>query len=114
MSSALGEKARSAAINKIPGGIYGRCYDPPLIFESVSMDCAGYPPERNGREYLSADPIRHYVGWSQQTGLNRRISNHYSAGPAVTVTLGRGTMEREEEISARPVARPAVASTPIR
>ena len=42
--------------------------------------------------------IRHYVGWTQQRDPYRRISNHHLPGTAVTVTLGRGTMRREEEI----------------
>jgi hypothetical protein len=92
------EDKHGVPINKIPGTVYGLCYDPPVIVESVSMDYAGDPPEHNARGYLSAGPIRHYVGWTQQKDPKRRILNHHSAGTAVTVALGRGTMEREEEI----------------
>jgi hypothetical protein len=92
------EEKHGRPINKIPGAIYGLCYDPPVIVESVSMDYAGDPPEHNARGFLSAGPIRHYVGWTQQRDPQRRILNHHRAGTAVTVTLSRGTMEGEEEI----------------
>jgi len=92
------EEKHGLPINEIPGTIYGLCYDPSVVVESVSMDYAGDPPEHNARGYLSAGPIRHYVGWTQQRDPNRRIRNHHNAGTAVTVTLGQGTMEREEEI----------------
>jgi hypothetical protein len=92
------EEKHGLPITKIPGVIYGLCYDPPVVVESVSLDYAGAPPEHNNRGYTSAGPIRHYVGWTQQLDPNRRILNHHSPGTPVTVTLGRGTMEREEEI----------------
>ena len=92
------EEKHGLPIHKIPGTVYGLCYDPPVVVESVSMDYAGDPPEHNARGYLSAGPIRHYVGWTQQKDPKRRILNHHSAGTAVTVTLDQGTMEREEEI----------------
>jgi hypothetical protein len=92
------EEKHGLPINEIPGTIYELCYDPPIIVESVSLDYAGDPPEDNNRGYLSAGPIRHYVGWTQQQDPKRRIRNHHRAGTAVTVTLAHGTMDREEEI----------------
>jgi hypothetical protein len=85
-------------ITKIPGAIYGLRYDPPAIVESVSMDYARNPPEHNHRGYISAGPIVHFVGWTQQRDPNRRILSHHSPGTPVTLTLGQGTMEREAEI----------------
>ncbi len=92
------EDKHGLPIHQIPGTIYGLCYDPPTVVESVSLDYAGDPPEHNARGYVSAGPIRHYVGWTQQRDPNRRISNHHRASTSVTVTVGRGTMEREEQV----------------
>ncbi len=92
------EDKHGLPIHQIPGTIYGLCYDPPVIVESVSLDYAGDPPKHNSHGYLSAGPIRHYVGWTQQRDPNRRIANHHRSGTPVTITLGHGTMEREEHI----------------
>jgi hypothetical protein len=92
------EEKHGLPVAKIPGTIYGLCYDPPIIVQSVSLDYAGDPPEHDSRGYLSASPIHHYVGWTQQQDPHRRILRHHSPSTQVSITLGRGTMEREEAI----------------
>jgi hypothetical protein len=68
------------------------------VVRSVSRDYADDPPRHDERGYVSAGPISHYVGWTQQRDPYRRIGNHHAAGTPVTVTLGKGTMEREEQV----------------
>jgi hypothetical protein len=48
------EEKHGLPITKIPGAIYGLCYDPPIIVQSVSLDYAGNPPEHNNRGYIAA------------------------------------------------------------
>ena len=93
------EAKHGLPISQIPGTVYACCYDPPVVVHSVSADYAADPPEHDERGYLSAGPIGHYVGWTQQADPWRRIGSHHPPGTPVTVTMGHGlTMEREEEV----------------
>ena len=93
------EEKHGLPIGQIPGTVYACCYDPPVVVRSVSIDYAGDPPEHDDRGYLSAGPIRHYVGWTQQRDPWRRVNSHHTPTTSVTVTMGHGlTMEREEQV----------------
>jgi hypothetical protein len=92
------EQKYGLPLRKIPGTIYGLCYDPPVVVRSVSIDYAGHPPKHDDGGYLSAGSIAHYVGWTQQRDPYRRIGDHHPPQTRVTVTVGKGTMEREDEI----------------
>jgi hypothetical protein len=90
------EAKHGLPIDQIPGAIYALCYDPAVIVQAVSTDYAGPSPQRNGRGLMSATPIRHYVGWSQQADPKRRISKHHNAGTPVTISVvGQGTLRDE-------------------
>lgn len=96
------ERKHGKPIDQIEGTVYGLFYAAPLHVWSVSADYSGSDRDQmvwgpNGQA-ASRRLIQHYVGWTQQRDPYRRISNHHPAGIAVTVTLGRGTMRREEEI----------------
>jgi hypothetical protein len=109
------EEKHGLPITKIPGMIYGLCYDPPCVVESVSMDYAGDPPEHNGRGYLSACPIRHYVSRTQQKDPNRRILNHHSAGTCRHGHAGArhdGARGRGQTDGDLPDLRPTVCRVP--
>jgi hypothetical protein len=85
--------------DQIPGTIYALHYDPAVVVQRVSQDYAGLSPQRNGRGLLSASPIRHYVGWTQQVNPRKRIAAHHIASTPVTVTIvGQGTMRDEERL----------------
>lgn len=93
------EAKHGLPIEQIPGTIYALCYDPPTVVHAVSRDYAADPPDRDARGLVSASPIRHYVGWSQQTKPERRIGRHHDARTPVTVTIvGQGTMVEEDRI----------------
>jgi hypothetical protein len=86
-------------IEEIPGTVYWLCYDPPYVVQSVSRDYVGDPPQTNRRGFLSAGPIRHYVGWTQQANPRRRIGSHHVAGTPVRIWMAEaGTMRDEERI----------------
>ncbi len=93
------EQKHGLPITQIPGTVYACCYEPPIVVHSVSLDYAGDPPRHDERGYLSAAPIRHYVGWTQQRDPWRRVNRHHDPDTRVTVTMGHGlTMEREEQV----------------
>ena len=96
------ERKHGKPIDQIDGTLYGLCYATPLHVWSVSIDYSGTDRGRmtwgpNGHA-ASLCLIQHYVGWTQQRDPYGRINNHHPPGTSVTVTLGRGTMRREEEI----------------
>ncbi len=73
-------------------------YDVPQIVKSVSGDYADPVPVLTAMVFLSANPIRHYVGWTQQKLPRKRINRH---GPAVLreiVHLQPGTMHDKQTL----------------
>ena len=107
------EARHGKPIDQIPGTIYALHYDPPAIVQSVSSDYAGPSPQHNSRGFLSASPIRHYVGWTQQANPRKRIDKHHNAGTPVTWTiLGEGTQRDEQRIKAS--GRCSVCGDPFR
>jgi hypothetical protein len=91
------EAKHGKPIDQISGIIYALHYEPPAVVQSVSSDYAGPSPQSNGRGFLSASAIRHYVGWTQQADPQKRIAKHHNSGTPVTVTIvGEGTMREEQ------------------
>jgi hypothetical protein len=79
------------------GHVYVLHYDVPQIVMSVSDDYAGPSPQtgKDGR-WVSATPIRHYVGWTQQADPRKRSRAHGPAALREVVYLEPGTLEDEE------------------
>ena len=63
--------------------------------KSVSRDYAGPNVAPGPGGLVSAKPIRHYVGWSQQADPRKRIYNHGPAALRDIVYLEPGTMVDE-------------------
>jgi hypothetical protein len=85
-------------LDQIPGKVYVLHYELPQVVRSVSQDYAGPTPRADADGLLSARPIRHYVGWTQQAKPSKRISRH---GPAVdreVVYLQPGTTRDEQTL----------------
>jgi hypothetical protein len=82
--------------DQIPGNVYVLHYEVPQVVKSVSSDYAGPNPEVTGDGFLSATPIRHYVGWTQQARPSKRISRHGPAALREVVYLETGTMRDEQ------------------
>jgi len=91
------EAKHGIPLDQILGKVYVLHYEVPQVVKSVSRDYAGPSPQSDADGFLSATPIRHYVGWTQQAKPSKRISRH---GPAVNrevVYLQPGTT-RDEQI----------------
>ena len=71
--------------DQIPGHVYVLHYEIPQVVRSVSSD------------YPSSSPIRHYVGWTQQTDPRKRIRAHGPADLREVVSLVPGTPTDEED-----------------
>lgn len=99
--SAMGWEADIAAkyglpLDQIPGQVYVLHYEVPQVVKSVSLDYAGPAPRIENREAVSATPIRHYVGWTQQRLPRKRINRHGPAALREIVYLEPGTTQDEE------------------
>jgi hypothetical protein len=85
-------------IEQVPGMVYALHYDPPRVVRSVSGEYAGPDPQSDSSGWLSAEPIRHYVGWTQQQDPRKRIGRHAPMGVTEIVHLLSGTMVDEREL----------------
>lgn len=84
--------------DEIVGTVYVLHYETPQVAKSVSRDYAGPTPHSDVDGFLSASPIRHYVGWTQQTRPNKRINRHGPAASREIVYLEPGTLHDEERM----------------
>jgi hypothetical protein len=66
--------------------------------------------DRDG--WLSATPIRHYEGWTQQAHPKKRISRHGPAALREVAYLERGTI-RDEEAMKRTGSCPTCGEPPV-
>ena len=89
------EEKYGVPIEQVPGTVYALCFAAPYDVESVSIDYSGPRPRMSNRGAMSARPIRHYVGWTQQDDPRKRIRNHYRRGTVVEVTTVPGTLTNE-------------------
>lgn len=92
------EAKHGLPIEQIPGMVYALHYDPPRVIRSVSGEYAGPDPQRDASGWLSAGPIRHYVGWTQQRDPRKRIGRHAPLGVTEIVHLEPGTMLDEHKL----------------
>ena len=92
------EARHDLPIEQIPGTVYALHYDPPQVVRSVSGDYAGPDPRSDSSGWLSAGPVRHYVGWTQQRDPRKRIGRHAPMGVTEIVYLEPGTMLDEREL----------------
>jgi hypothetical protein len=90
------EAKHGTTLNQIPGNVYVLHYEVPQIVKSVSGDYAGPSPDSDADGYLSATPIRHYVGWTQQRLPRKRINRHGPAALREIVYLQPGTTRDEQ------------------
>lgn len=89
------EAKHGMPLDQIPGNVYVLHYEVPQIVKSVSRDYAGPSPQADSDGFLSATPIRHYVGWTQQARPSKRISRHGLAARREVVYLRPGTTRDE-------------------
>ncbi len=89
------EAKHGMPLHQIPGKVYALHYEVPQVLRSVSSDYAGPSPRSDADGFLSAGPIRHYVGWTQQAKPAKRISRHGPAAYREVVYLQPGTMHDE-------------------
>lgn len=82
-------------LEQIPGKVYVLHYDLPQRVKSVSRDYAGPNAVLGPGGLVSAKPIRHYVGWSQQADPRKRIYDRGLAALREIVYLEPGTMVDE-------------------
>jgi len=73
------EAKHGLPLNEVVGHVYVLHYETPQIVKSVSADYAGPDSALDNDGLLSFEPIRHYVGWTQQCNPRKRINRH---GPA--------------------------------
>jgi hypothetical protein len=92
------EAKHGLPLDQIPGHVYVLHYEVPQLVKSVSGDYAGPSPVADSDGYLSARPIRHYVGWTQQTKPSKRISRHGPAALRELVYLQPGTTRDERQL----------------
>lgn len=92
------EAKHGLPVEQIQGTVYALHYDPPRVVRSVSGDYAGPDPRSDSSGWLSAGPIRHYVGWTQQRDPRKRIGRHAPMGVTAIVHLVPGTMLDEREL----------------
>lgn len=81
---------------EIEGHVYVLHYETPQVVKSVSSEYADVPPQQDQDGFLSATPIRHYVGWTQQANPRKRINRHGRAAQREIVYLEPGTLRDEE------------------
>src|ERR1700704_4427501 len=89
------EAKHGMPLDQIPGQVYVLHYEVPQIAKSVSSDYAGPSPLADTDGFLSATPIRHYVGWTQQRLPRKRINRHGPAPRREIVYLQPGTTQDE-------------------
>jgi len=89
------EAKYSLPIEQIPGKVYALHYETPRVVKSVSGDYAGRNPEADSSGWLSAGPIRHSVGWTQQQNPRKRIGRHAPMAATEIVYLEPGTQQDE-------------------
>ncbi len=92
------EAKHGLPVEQIPGMVYALHYDPPRVVRSVSGDYAGPGPRSDSSGWLSACPIRHYVGWTQQQNPRKRIGRHAPLGVTEVVYVEPGTMADEHDL----------------
>lgn len=92
------EAKHGMPLDQIPGKVYVLHYEIPQVVKSVSADYAGVPPKLDGGRLVSAGPIRHYVGWTQQDRPSKRISAHGPAAMREVVYLEPGTTADEQSM----------------
>jgi hypothetical protein len=92
------EAKHGKPLDQIDGSVYVLHYEVPQIVKSVSTDYAGPSPHQDNDSFLSARPIRHYVGWTQQARPSKRISRHGPAALREVVYLEAGTMHDEQRM----------------
>ena len=92
------EAKHGVSLDQIPGKVYILHYEIPQVVKSVSADYAGIPPKLDRGRLISAGPIRHYVGWTQQDRPSNRISAHGPAAMREVVYLEPGTTEDERSM----------------
>jgi hypothetical protein len=70
------ERKHGVPADQIVGKVYVLHYEIPQVVRSVSADYSGRNRPKFGPDgrAISARPIRHYVGWTQQAKPSRRIS----------------------------------------
>lgn len=89
------EAKHSMPMDQIHGHVYVLHYEVPQIAKSVSTDYAGPSPRADADGLLSATPIRHYVGWTQQRLPRKRINRHGPAALREIVYIQPGTTQDE-------------------
>jgi hypothetical protein len=92
------EAKHGLPLDQIPGQVYVLHYEVPQVVRSVSSDYAGASPKADAAGLLSARPIRHYVGWTQQARPSKRISRHGPAASREVVYLAPGTTLDEQRL----------------
>jgi hypothetical protein len=92
------EAKHGMPLDQIPGHVYLLHYEVPQVVRSVSRDYAGPSPKADLDGLLSAGPIRHYVGWTQQAKPSKRISRHGPAASRDVVCLQPGTTRDEQTL----------------
>jgi hypothetical protein len=92
------EAKHGMPLDQIPGHVYVLHYEVPQTVKSVSRDYAGSSPLADTDGFLSATPIRHYVGWTQQRLPRKRINRHGPAALREIVYLQPGTTQDEQRM----------------
>ncbi|HEX4728146.1 MAG TPA: hypothetical protein VH298_10145 [Jatrophihabitans sp.] len=90
------EAKHGVPLDQVPGSVYVLHYEVPQVAKSVSTDYAGRSPQSDKDGFLSAAPIRHYVGWTQQKLPRKRINRHGPAALREIVYLAPGTTQDEQ------------------
>lgn len=90
------EAKHGLSLNEVVGHVYVLHYETPQVVKSVSVDYAGPDPAMDNDGLLSFEPIRHYVGWTQQSNPRKRINRHGPAALREVVYLEPGTTDDEE------------------
>jgi hypothetical protein len=89
------EAKHGVPLGQILGQVYVLHYDVPQIVKSASIDYAGSASRSDKDGLLSAAPIRHYVGWTQQRLPRKRINRHGPAALREIVYQAPGTTRDE-------------------
>jgi hypothetical protein len=92
------EAKHGLPLEQIPGQVYVLHYEVPRVVRSVSRDYAGPHPQAGADGFVSARPIRHYVGWTQQAKASKRIGRHGPAAHREVVYLELGTTRDEQAL----------------
>ena len=92
------EAKHGVPLDEVPGKVYVLHYDVPQIVKSFSDDYAGPSPKADADGFLSARPIRHYVGWTQQAKPSKRYTRHGPAAHREVVYLEPGTVRDEQAL----------------